>query len=58
MTLVNKKPVHTEFFKGNNIVLFGFWSFELFPAFCFTDFFRLFKLFNGEVFLHGFASNP
>ena len=21
MTLVNKEPVHTEFFKGNNIVL-------------------------------------
>ena len=48
MTLVNKKPVHTEFFKGNNIVLSAL-VVELFQL-LFHGLFRLFKLFNGEVF--------
>ena len=48
MTLVNKEPVHTEFFKGNNIVLAAL-VIELFQLLL-HGFFRLFKLLNGEVF--------
>ena len=48
MTLVNKEPVHTEFFKGNNIVLAAL-VVELFQLLL-HGLFRLFKLFNGEVF--------
>ena len=48
MTLVNKEPVHTEFFKGNNIVLAAL-VVELFQLLL-HGLFRLFKLFNGEIF--------
>ena len=48
MTLINKKSVHTEFFKGNNIVLAAL-VVELFQ-FLFHGLFRLFKLLNGEIF--------
>ena len=48
MTLVNKKPVHTKFFKGNNIVLSAL-VVELFQL-LFHGLFRLFKLLNGEIF--------
>ena len=48
MALVNKEPIHTEFFKGNNIVfaalVIEFLQFQL------HSLFRLFKLLNGEVF--------
>ena len=48
MTLVNKKPVHTEFFKGNNIVLAAL-VVELFQLLL-HGFFGLFKLLNGKIF--------
>ena len=48
MTLINKKSVHTEFFKGNNIVLAAL-VVELFQL-LFHGLFRLFKLLNGEIF--------
>ena len=48
MTLVNKEPVHTEFFKGNNIVLAAL-VVELFQLLL-HGLFRLFKLLNGKVF--------
>ena len=48
MAFVNKEPVHTEFFKGNNIVLAAL-VVELFQLLLY-GFFGLFKLFNGEVF--------
>ena len=48
MTLVNKEPVHTEFFKGYHIVFTAlvveFLQFQL------HSLFRLFKLLNREVF--------
>ena len=48
MTLINKKSVHTEFFKGNNIVLSAL-VVELFQLLL-HGLFRLFKLLNGKVF--------
>ena len=48
MAFVNKEPVHAEFFKGNNIVLAAL-VVELFQLLL-HGLFRLFKLFNGEIF--------
>ena len=48
MTLVNKESVNTKFFKGDNIVLAAL-VIELFQLLL-HGLFRLFKLFNGEIF--------